>query len=182
MNIVSYKLDEDYFRQKVSGCWLGKNIGGTLGAPFERTHDHLNLDFYTQDLNGVPEPNDDLDLQLVWLEAIERHGLDRITPRVLGEFWLDFVTAGWNEYGVCCANLQNGFFPRRFPAVSRMNAGKTVTARGSARKYGPAYSPATRSTQGVMPGWTRQPIIPETVYTRNCLPRRLRVWRLLKVI
>jgi len=111
MNITHFKLDINHFRQKVVGCWLGKNIGGTLGAPFERTHDHLDLNFYSQSLDGNPEPNDDLDLQLVWLEAIERLGLDRITPRVLGEFWLDFVTAGWNEYGVCSANLQNGFFP-----------------------------------------------------------------------
>jgi ADP-ribosylglycohydrolase len=111
MNITHYQFNEDHLRSKVAGCWLGKNIGGTLGAPFERTHDHLDLSFYSQELNGEPEPNDDLDLQLVWLEAIERVGLGTITPRVLGEFWLDFVTAGWNEYGVCSANLQNGFFP-----------------------------------------------------------------------
>ena len=29
------------FRDKVSACWLGKNIGGTLGAPVEgRRHTH----------------------------------------------------------------------------------------------------------------------------------------------
>ena len=29
------KLNQDDYRNKVLGCWLGKNVGGTLGAPFE---------------------------------------------------------------------------------------------------------------------------------------------------
>lgn len=99
------------YRNKVLGCWYGKNIGGTLGAPFERTREMLDLKFYTQDLQGEPEPNDDLDLQLLWLEMAERFGVENLTPRLFGEFWLDFVIAGWNEYGVACANMQNGFFP-----------------------------------------------------------------------
>lgn len=99
------------FRNKVAGCWLGKNIGGTLGAPFEGTHDMLDLTFYARDPGGEPEPNDDLDLQLLWLEMAERFGVDNLTPRLFGEFWLDFVTAGWHEYGVCCGNMQNGFYP-----------------------------------------------------------------------
>ena len=28
-------LNRDEYRNKVLGCWMGKNIGGTLGAPFE---------------------------------------------------------------------------------------------------------------------------------------------------
>lgn len=28
-------LDFKTYRDKVLGCWMGKNIGGVLGAPFE---------------------------------------------------------------------------------------------------------------------------------------------------
>jgi hypothetical protein len=28
-------LNANEYLNKVRGCWMGKNIGGTLGAPFE---------------------------------------------------------------------------------------------------------------------------------------------------
>ena len=31
--MITLALDD--YRSKVLGCWMGKNIGGTLGAPFE---------------------------------------------------------------------------------------------------------------------------------------------------
>ena len=31
--IMVLKLNE--FRDKLAGCWAGKNVGGVLGAPFE---------------------------------------------------------------------------------------------------------------------------------------------------
>lgn len=74
------------YRDKVEGCWAGKNIGGTLGAPMEGSRELTHHEFYTQDLQGAPAPNDDLDLQLIWLEAIERHGLYNLTPR-LSRWW-----------------------------------------------------------------------------------------------
>ena len=56
------------YESSVRGCWMGKNIGGTLGAPFEGKTEINDVDFYVQkDLFGSPEPNDDLDLQLLWL-------------------------------------------------------------------------------------------------------------------
>src|SRR5659263_719100 len=45
--IVSMK---DY-KEKVLGCWMGKNIGGTLGAPFECKRGVFDVDFYTQESN-----------------------------------------------------------------------------------------------------------------------------------
>ena len=64
------------FTSKVRGCWLGKNIGGTLGAPFEGQQEFQDVSFYTQEnLNGNPEPNDDLDLQLIWLTLAEYYGI-----------------------------------------------------------------------------------------------------------
>ena len=67
-------LDYKTYLDKVRACWLGKNIGGTLGAPFECKQGAIDLDFYTHDLAEGVLPNDDLDLQLVWLIAAEQAG------------------------------------------------------------------------------------------------------------
>ena len=29
------KLNREKFTDKVLGCWIGKNIGGTMGTPYE---------------------------------------------------------------------------------------------------------------------------------------------------
>lgn len=41
---------EDY-RNKSIGCWYGKNIGGTLGAPMEWKRQINDVSFYVQELN-----------------------------------------------------------------------------------------------------------------------------------
>ena len=105
------KINVDSYRDKVLGCWTGKNIGGTIGAPFEGKREVLDVNFYTQDLDGKPEPNDDLDLQLIWLLAAEDKGIYHLDERVLGEYWLSHITGPWNEYGVCKANIRNGMYP-----------------------------------------------------------------------
>jgi ADP-ribosylglycohydrolase len=99
------------YRDKVLGCWTGKNIGGTIGAPFEGKREINQVTFYTQELGGQPAPNDDLDLQLVWLLAAEENGVFRLNERILGEYWLTYITGPWNEYGVCKANIRNGLVP-----------------------------------------------------------------------
>ena len=98
------------YREKVAGCWMGKNIGGTLGAPFEGGRGTVDLDFYSQNLNGEPLPNDDLDLQLVWLNAVEKYG--RATnASILGEYWHSYITPSWSEYGLGKNNMRRGFPP-----------------------------------------------------------------------
>ena len=108
---IMAKLNRDEFRDRVLGCWTGKNIGGTLGAPFEGTRDMVELDFYTQDLGGDPLPNDDLDLQLIWLYAAEELGVYHITPRRLAEYWMNYECAPMGEYRNCMANIAAGFYP-----------------------------------------------------------------------
>ncbi|MBI5834256.1 MAG: ADP-ribosylglycohydrolase family protein [Armatimonadetes bacterium] len=98
------------YRDKVLGCWLGKNIGGTLGAPFECRRGVFDVDFYTQETHGEPLPNDDLDLQLVWLNAAEKHGRG-VTGSILGEYWLMYITPNWGEYGAGKNNLVAGLIP-----------------------------------------------------------------------
>ena len=87
------------YRNKVLGCWLGKNIGGTIGAPFEWKRQLNDINFYVQeDLHGQPMPNDDLDIQLLWLCALEEKGLDFSAHR-LAEYWCLYLTPYWCEYG-----------------------------------------------------------------------------------
>ena len=89
----------------------GKNIGGTLGAPFEGRREMQNVSFYAQDLAGEPAPNDDLDLQLIWLLAVEEQGVWKLNERMLAEYWMNYIVAPWNEYGVGKTNIANGVMP-----------------------------------------------------------------------
>jgi len=77
--------------------------------PFERRRETFSVSFYQQ-RPGKPAPNDDLDLQLVWLKALEERGFN-INPMVLAEYWLDYIVADWNEYGVARDNIKLGIPP-----------------------------------------------------------------------
>ena len=103
-------LNRQEYRNKVLGCWMGKNIGGTLGAPFEWRRQVNNVSFYTQDLHGEPLPNDDLDIQLLWLVAMEEQGVE-VNAQMLGEYWLLYVTPHWAEYGNAKVNMRAGLLP-----------------------------------------------------------------------
>jgi len=102
-------LNEAEYRDKVYACWLGKSAGGTLGMPFEGQRETHNLTFYDPLPTGQTA-NDDLDLQLLWLKALEERGT-RLDARDLGEYWLSFVPVDWNEYGIGKRNMRDGFLP-----------------------------------------------------------------------
>jgi ADP-ribosylglycohydrolase len=104
------QFNEAQFRDRVFACWLGKNIGGTLGMPFEGDPAARDISFYTHLKPGEPAANDDLDLQLLWLKALEEHD-GRVDARILGEYWLQFVPVNWNEYGVGKRNMRQGILP-----------------------------------------------------------------------
>ena len=103
-------LSKETYYDKVRGCWLGKNIGGTLGTPYEGQQKINDIKGFATE-PGEALVNDDLDLQLVWLRAVEQHGYRAINERLLGEYWLTYITPHWNEYGVCKSNLHAGFMP-----------------------------------------------------------------------
>ena len=106
------KINLESFRDKVLGCWAGKNIGGTLGGPFEKKPGPHDVSFYTHEINGDPLPNDDLDLQLIWLAGLEKHFSPyQLTPRIMGQLWYDHIIGPWNEYSVCVKNISHGFYP-----------------------------------------------------------------------
>lgn len=91
---------------RIHGCWLGKSIGGTLGLPAEGRMERLNFSFYDP-IPTVAPPNDDLELQLVWLHLIEQAG-DTVTREDFARAWLDHIHYMWDEYGVCRWNLRRG--------------------------------------------------------------------------
>jgi len=100
-------MDIKTYCEKIRGCFLGKNIGGTLGAPFEGKRGVLDIDYYTHDLSMGVLPNDDLDLQLVWLIAAERFGKS-VNSEILAQYWLTYIVADWVEYGNGKNNLRTG--------------------------------------------------------------------------
>ena len=103
-------LDFNSYKDKVYACWLGKNMGGTVGAPYEGKREVLDIKGFATK-KGEVLPNDDLDLQLVWLHAVKFEGPRNITAEVLGEYWLSFITGYWNEYGIARRNMEKGVMP-----------------------------------------------------------------------
>lgn len=99
----------DYL-SRVSGCWLGKNIGGTLGMPMEWERRRNDVTWYTHEITGEPLPNDDLDIQLLWLIAMEDHGVD-VDAKVLGEYFNQYMIFTHAEYGTAKTNLRAGLQP-----------------------------------------------------------------------
>lgn len=105
---TALKFNRDMLRDKIYACWLGKNIGGNLGMPIEGKRSICDVkDFYP----GEVFSNDDLDLQLVWMRAVDELGPENIDAQALGEYWLSYIGVNWNEYGVCKMNMRDGLLP-----------------------------------------------------------------------
>ena len=66
--------------------------------------------YYTHDLDGKPLPNDDLDIQILWLLALEDKGI-HIDAKTMGEYFNEFMIFTHAEYGVAKTNLRTGFQP-----------------------------------------------------------------------
>ena len=97
---------EQTFYDKVYACWMGKNIGGTLGGPLEGRMELMDIRGYTQSFVEAVE-NDDLDLQLVNLHCVEQYG-GRADSALLGREWLEHVHFEYDEYGHALTNLRRG--------------------------------------------------------------------------
>lgn len=99
----------EYF-DKVYGCWLGKSIGGACGALSENNKNILN---YTME-NVFPDvipPNDDLDLQVLWLtELLEKKGT-ALTSCDFAEAFKEKNLCLANEYSVAIRNITGGIMP-----------------------------------------------------------------------
>ncbi|MDD5679539.1 MAG: ADP-ribosylglycohydrolase family protein [Kiritimatiellae bacterium] len=108
MNTI--KLSRREFKNKVLACWIGKTIGGTLGGPWECLRHAHDLTYY-QPIPNKAAPNDDLDLQLVWLKMLEDQGIDP-SVRTFAEYWSSYCKSyPWNEYGFFMRNFNRGLRP-----------------------------------------------------------------------
>ena len=59
----------EQYLDKVYGCFLGKTVAGTMGAPYEGIKMPLELEFKPEMINTML-PNDDLDLQVLIREKM----------------------------------------------------------------------------------------------------------------
>ena len=103
------KISPATYKDKIYGGWMGKNIGGTLGGPLEGRKELMSYDFYPR-LGELPLPSDDLDLQLVWLHALETYG-PRLSAVELAEQWKEHVFFPYDEYGYALTNMRRGMSP-----------------------------------------------------------------------
>lgn len=103
-------MTEAMIRKKVLACWFGKNIGGTLGGPYEGVPNVNNLTFY----DPVPcgsMPNDDLELQAMYAAALARMEKPEISREILADIWLGHMNFHCDEYAVAMRNLALGIRP-----------------------------------------------------------------------
>jgi ADP-ribosylglycohydrolase len=105
MRTIAYKQ----YLDKIWGGWIGKCAGGILGAPIEGFKCFHSLDF-SEELFKTNYPNDDLDLQVLWLDLAKKKG-PWIDENDMGQHWLDHVEFPWNEYGVAFRNMSMGIMP-----------------------------------------------------------------------
>ena len=65
------KLSKKEYLDKLHACRLGKNIGGTMGAPYEGARWYIDINGFATK-GGEPMPNNDLDLQKpgAWADTI----------------------------------------------------------------------------------------------------------------
>lgn len=121
------QINKEEYLDKLHACWLGKNIGGTIGTPYEGLREFQNVTGFSSP-EGEPLPNDDLDLQLVWLRAVEEDGIKNFSTNNLAAAWLERITPHWNEYGICKTNLALGLLP---PMSGEVDNSKWKTSNGA---------------------------------------------------
>ena len=105
MNTITYEK----YLDKIWGGWVGKCAGGILGAPIEGFKCFHRIEL-SEKLFETNYPNDDLDLQVLWLDLVKQKG-PWIDEYDLGKFWRAHVEFPWGEYGLAARNLSCGVLP-----------------------------------------------------------------------
>ena len=103
------QIDYPTFLDKVHGCWYGKCLGGAAGAPVEGIKKVIDVEDFTEIFN--PDlPNDDLDLQLLWLDVLKNKGTI-INSCDLADAWVEKCWYPFSEYGYFLKNYMRGVKP-----------------------------------------------------------------------
>ena len=103
------QLSYDQYLDQVLGGWIGKSMGGAIGARFEGHKGWIELRADEMFPDAMP-PNDDLDLQVLWLKVLEEKG-PALTSDDLAEAWLEGCWYPFNEYGIFRRNWRLGIHP-----------------------------------------------------------------------
>lgn len=97
------------YLDKVYGCFIGKAISGNIGAPHEGVKMPLELEF-RNDMINCSLPNDDLDLQVLWLDVVEQKG-ENFTSYDLLDRFVNYCSYSPGEYAIMRKNYNRGIFP-----------------------------------------------------------------------
>lgn len=103
------KLAYTDYLDRIYGGWLGKSMGGAVGMRFEGYKGWIEIEPQEMFPPSVP-PNDDLDMQVLWLKVLEEKGL-ATTADDLAEAWLEYCWYPFNEYGIFRRNWRLGIHP-----------------------------------------------------------------------
>lgn len=97
------------YLDKVYGCFLGKCVGGTAGGPAEGRKELLD---YPPDetILHTALPNDDLDLQILWLEVMEEKGIF-FSRYDLAKSFYENTPYGPGEYAYFMKSFARGILP-----------------------------------------------------------------------
>lgn len=104
-----YKIDYSEFVDKIHGCWYGKCLGGAAGAPVEGLKKIIDVSDFS-DIFNPDLPNDDLDLQLLWIDVMHEKGTV-INPCDLADAWVEKCWYPFSEYGYFLKNYMRGIKP-----------------------------------------------------------------------
>lgn len=103
------KITYSEFVDKAHGCWYGKCLGGAAGAPVEGLKKSVEINDFSE-IFDPDLPNDDLDLQLLWLDVLESKGA-KITSCDLADAWVEKCWYPFSEYGFFLKNYMRGIKP-----------------------------------------------------------------------
>ena len=102
-------IDYNRLLDKIYGCWYGKCLGGAAGAPYEGIKKLLDVEDFREMLN--PDlPNDDLDIQLLWIDVLKNNGFE-LNSKILADAWLEKCWYPFSEYGYFMKNYERGIDP-----------------------------------------------------------------------
>jgi len=103
------RLTYEQYLDKVLGGWIGKSMGGAVGTRFEGYKGWIEIDPAEMFPDAMP-PNDDLDLQVLWLKVLEEKG-PALTSDDLAQAWIEGCWYPFNEYGSFRRNWRLGIHP-----------------------------------------------------------------------
>jgi len=102
-------LAYEVYLDKVHACWIGKCIGGAIGTQVEGNMAVMDFAYENAFPKEIPW-NDDLDLQILWLQVLKGKGI-YLTAEDLARAWKEHCWYWFNEYGIFLRNFYRGIAP-----------------------------------------------------------------------